>query len=70
MVVQVLKPLALLLLVLLDVLDVDNQLVVEVTLPLRIINNNNTARISLAFLYFIIAQWRLSFFYDRSLASF
>ena len=53
--VQVLKPLSLLLMVLVDVLDVDTQLVVALTLPLRIINNNNTARLSLAFLSFMIA---------------
>ena len=43
MVVQVIRTLALLLLVLVDLLVVDTWLMVKVNLPLRIINNKNIA---------------------------
>ena len=68
--VQVIRPLSLLPLVLVDLLGVDTQLVVEVKYPLCIINNNNMAGLLLAFLYFMVAQSHLSFFYDHSLESF
>ena len=70
MVVQVIRPLVFLLLVLVGALGVDTQLMVEVNLPIRILNNNNMVWLSLDFLSFTIALWRLYFFYGRSLASF